>query len=150
MVPMIQAPVSEDAALAAQELRVVFSRLRRRLRELAASDDLTPPQLAVLSRLGKDGTSSVSVLAAQEGVRTQSMAATVAGLEASGLIARHPDPDDGRRQLIRLTAAGADRLGSDREVRGEWLAGAIQERLTADERATLREAVALVDRLTRP
>jgi DNA-binding MarR family transcriptional regulator len=147
---MTTVTVSTDAALAAQELRVVFSRLRRRLRELAASDDLTPPQLAVLSRLGKDGTSTASALAAQEGVRSQSMAATLGGLEAAGLIARHPDPDDGRRQLIRLSPAGVDRLGSDHEARGEWLARAIEERLTPDERTALLRAVGLVDRLTRP
>lgn len=150
MVAVIEAVVSEQAAVAAQELRVVFGRLRRRLRELAASDDLTAPQLAVLTRLGKDGTSSASVLAAQEGVRTQSMAATIAGLEGAGLIERRADPDDGRRQLIRLTAAGADRIGSEREARGEWLARAVQERLTADERATLLAATRLVDRLARP
>ena len=147
---MIEADISEQAALAAQELRVVFGRLRRRLRELAATDDLTPPQLAVLTRLGKDGTSSASVLAAQEGVRTQSMAATVGGLEAAGLIERHPDPEDGRRQLIRLTAAGVDRLAGDHEARGEWLARAIQDRMTDDERATLLAAIDLVDRLARP
>ncbi len=126
MTAVIGSIVSEQAALAAQELRVVYSRLRRRLRELAASDDLTAPQLAVLTRLVKDGTSSASVLAAQEGVRTQSMAATIAGLEQAGLIERHPDPEDGRRQLIRLTAAGVDRVGSDREARDEGLARAMQ------------------------
>ena len=147
---MIEADVSEQAALAAQGLRVAFGRLRRRLRELAASDDLTPPQLAVLTRLGKDGTSSASVLAAQEGVRTQSMAATVAGLETAGLIERHSDPEDGRRQLIRLTPAGVDRIGGDHEARAEWLARAIEERLSDDERAMLLAAIGLVDRLTQP
>ena len=47
--------MTETAAQAARELRVLVSRLRRRLREVAATGDLTPPQVSVLSRLDKAG-----------------------------------------------------------------------------------------------
>src|SRR5271168_4794451 len=38
--------ISESSARAAQELRVVFSRLRRRLKDFATGEDLTPSQTA--------------------------------------------------------------------------------------------------------
>lgn len=90
--------VSGSAARAARDLRVVFSRLRRRLREVYDTRQLTPSQTSVLSRLGKDGDASTSDLAAAERVRPQSMAATLGALDERGLITRRPDPGDGRRR----------------------------------------------------
>jgi hypothetical protein len=52
------ARVSESAVAAARDLRVVFSRLSRRLLEVATDEDLTPSQTAVLIRLVKDGSAS--------------------------------------------------------------------------------------------
>ncbi|MEV7970775.1 MarR family transcriptional regulator [Sphaerisporangium sp. NPDC088356] len=49
---------------------------------------------------------TASELASAEGVRHRSMTATVASLIALGLVERRPDPDDGRRLLIGLTAEG--------------------------------------------
>lgn len=141
------AKVSESSVRAARDLRVVFSRLRRRLREVAAADDLTPPQTAVLLRLIKGGPASTSELAGAERVRPQSMAATVAGLDRHGLIERAPDPHDGRRQVISLTALGRRRAESDRKVRDEWLVRAMQDRFTERERQVINEALALLGRL---
>ncbi len=141
------APVSESAVRAARDLRVMFSRLRRRLREVATADDLTPTQTAVLLRLAKDGPASASQLAGAERVRPQSMAATVAGLDRHGLIDRTPDPRDGRRQLIGLTPAGRRRTESDRKVREEWLVRAMQDRYTEQERQLINDALALLGRL---
>lgn len=140
--------ISESAAAAARDLRVVFSRLRRRLRELATDGDLTPSQTAVLNRLWKDGPSSASGLASAERVRPQSMATIVAALEQRGLIERKPDPEDKRRQLISLTAAGRRRAESNRQVREEWLARAIQERYSERERRVILDALVLLERLT--
>jgi DNA-binding MarR family transcriptional regulator len=139
--------VSDSAALAARDLRVVFSRLRRRLKELAAADDLTPSQTAVLARLIKDGPSSTSQLAGAERVRPQSMATTVAALEQRGLIQRAPDREDGRRQVITLTATGRKRAESARQVREEWLARAMQDTFSEQERHVIVEALALLERL---
>jgi len=101
--------IGESAVTAARELRVLFSRLRRRLRGLAVDDDLTPSQTAVLTRLWKEGASSAGALAGAERVRPQSMATIVAALEQRGLIKRTPDPEDGRRQMVTLTGGGRRR-----------------------------------------
>ncbi|MGZ4584316.1 MAG: MarR family winged helix-turn-helix transcriptional regulator [Mycobacterium sp.] len=140
--------IAESAAAAARDLRVMFSRLRRQLRDLATDGDLTPSQTAVLNRLWKEGASSASVLAGAERVRPQSMATIVAALEQRGLIERTPDPVDGRRQLISVTAAGRRRAESDRQVREEWLARALHERYSERERCVILDALTLLERLT--
>ena len=139
--------VSESAVAAARDLRVMFSRLRRRLLEVATDDELTPSQTAVLIRLVKDGPASTSQLAGAERVRPQSMATTLAGLDRHGLIVRTPDPDDGRRQLIALTPVGRKHAENDRKVREEWLVRAMQDRFTESERRIVNEALALLERL---
>ncbi|MGA8546599.1 MAG: MarR family transcriptional regulator [Mycobacterium sp.] len=139
---------SESAGAAARDLRVMFSRLRRQLREVSTGSDLTPSQTAVLTRLWKEGASSASVLAAAERVRPQSMATILAGLARHDLIRRAPDPDDGRRQVISLTAVGRRRAESDRQVREEWLARAMQERYSERERRVILDALTLLQRLT--
>ncbi|BBZ46075.1 MarR family winged helix-turn-helix transcriptional regulator [Mycobacterium parmense] len=140
--------IDESAAAAARDLRVLVGRLRRRLRGLATDEDLTPSQTAVLIRLWKEGASSASVLAGAEQVRPQSMATIVAALEQRGLVVREPDPRDGRRQLISLTAAGRQRAESNRQVREEWLVRAIHERYSERERRVIIKALALLERLT--
>ena len=139
------AGVSESAVQAASQVRVVFGRVKRRLKALADTDDLTPSQSSVLSRLDKEGPASASELAAAERVRPQSMAAILAGLREAELIERNPDPEDGRRQVVSLTTAGRNRLQGDRKVRQEWLAETLQEHCTESERQTIIKALALLD-----
>jgi DNA-binding MarR family transcriptional regulator len=137
--------ISASAAQAATDVRVVFGRVKRRLKELAESDDLTPSQSSVLSRLDKDGPASASDLATAERVRPQSMAAILAKLLSADLIERHPDPEDGRRQVVSLTTAGRRRIQGDRRIRQEWMARAFQDRCTEAERQTIIKALALLD-----
>jgi DNA-binding MarR family transcriptional regulator len=139
---------TEPAVRVARELRVVFGRLRRRLREVGGEGDLTPSQMSVLSRLDKDGPASASALADAERIRPQSMASTLAALDEHGLLERAPDPDDGRRRLISLTPAGRARLEDNRQAREEWLARTIRDRYSADEVRTLDAALTLLDRLS--
>ncbi|MEU6089418.1 MarR family transcriptional regulator [Streptomyces sp. NPDC047085] len=144
------AHISDSADRAARELRVVFSRLRRRIREVAQDTDLTPSQESALSLVGKHGAATASALAAAEGVRPQSMATTLAGLDQHGLIRRTPDPDDGRRQLVTLTDAGRARVEGNKRLREEWLARAFQDRYTEEERQTVLTALELMERLSQP
>ena len=141
--------VSESAALAAREVRVVFSRLRRRLRETYDRGDLTPSQTSVLSRLDKDGEASVSELAAAEGVRHQSVVTVVGVLVERGLVDRRPDPADGRRQLNFVTESGHAFLEDRRRAGEGWLARALEEQCTEAERRLLLDATAVLDRIVR-
>src|SRR6476620_11942014 len=95
----------------AHELRDTVGRLVRRLR---AEPGPPIPQLAVLGRLDREGPASVSDLAAAERMRPQSMAQTVRDLEDAGLVSRRPDPQDGRRSFVELTAAGLETLHATR------------------------------------
>ncbi|OIK04126.1 MarR family winged helix-turn-helix transcriptional regulator [Streptomyces monashensis] len=144
------ADTSDSATRAARDLRVVFSRLRRRLREVAQDTDLSPSQESALTLVGKHGAATASALAATEGVRPQSMATTLAALEQQGLIRRAPDPADGRRQLVTLTEAGRARVEDNRQARSEWLARAFQERYSEEERQAVLRVLELMDRLSEP
>jgi DNA-binding MarR family transcriptional regulator len=133
-----------DTAPLASELRVVLGQLLRRLR---AEHRFPISQGTVLGRLDREGPRAVSDLAAAERVRPQSMAQTVGDLEDVGLVERRPDPSDGRRASVSLTAAGREALEADRRHREGWLVKAIEEELTPEERRTLGDSVSLLRRL---
>lgn len=140
--------ISTSSVEAATGLRVLFSRLRTRLREVDTAEDLTPSQTSVLIRLYKSGPASTSELAGAERVRSQSMTATLAGLDRLGYLARSADPDDGRRQVITLTPSGRTRAAHRRQAREEWLAKTFQDRYTEAERQHINDALTLLERIT--
>ncbi|WNV86498.1 MarR family winged helix-turn-helix transcriptional regulator [Umezawaea sp. Da 62-37] len=140
---------SPSAVRASREVRAVISRLRRRILNAAEAEDITLGQASVLARLSGEQGVTASALAAAEGVRHQSMTATVAALAALGLVERRPDPDDGRRLLIALTAQGQRRVDEGRQARQEWLAGELQAKCTEQERRAVIAAMAVLERLTR-
>lgn len=127
----------------------MIGRLRRRIRAAAGNGDVSMPQLSVLARLIDNDGLTTSDLAAIEGMRHQSMASTVAGLAAEGLVERRADPGDGRRRLIALTAEGRTQAEGGRQARGEWLAAELEEKCTEEERQTVIAAMAVLERLVR-
>ncbi len=133
-----------DVALSASELRVVLGQLLRRLR---AEHQFPISQGTVLARLEREGPATTSALAAAERVRPQSMAQTIAELGAAGLVARSPDPTDGRQILIELTERGRTTLAEERARREGWLAHAIESELTVEEQETLLRALPILGRL---
>jgi DNA-binding MarR family transcriptional regulator len=133
-----------NQAHVASDLRVVLGQLMRRLR---AEHRFPLSQGAVLGRLDREGGRSVSELATAERVRPQSMAQTVADLEADGLVTRRPDPHDRRRALVELTEQGRAALQADRAQREGWLARAMAEELSPFEMDLLESAVEILRRL---
>jgi DNA-binding MarR family transcriptional regulator len=144
---MKQRPRATNAAAAATELRVLVGQFKRRFREKANLGDLTPSQMAVLRRLGSDGPTTVTGLARTEGMRPQSMGANIAALEAAGLVSGAPDPNDGRQTILSLTAACKERINAGRMAWDDWLLGAIQKSLSAEEQVELERAIELLKRL---
>jgi DNA-binding MarR family transcriptional regulator len=140
--------LSSSALQASREIRTLIGRLRRRILNAAETEDITFGQESVLTRLsGRQGVTA-SELASAEGVRHQSMTTTVASLATLGLVERRPDPGDGRRLLIVLTAQGRQRVDKGRQARQEWLARELQDRCTEAERRTVIAAMAVLERLT--
>jgi DNA-binding MarR family transcriptional regulator len=139
------------AAMAlAMEIHAISGRLKRRLREQASAGDLTQSQTSVLGHLDRHGPTTVTALARLEGVRPQSMGATVAALEAAGLVKGSPDPNDGRQTILSLTPACVALIKNGRAARTDWLLRIIQARLSAQEQAQLAAAIKLLDRLVDP
>jgi DNA-binding MarR family transcriptional regulator len=141
------APQIARASTLAAELRALFGKLKRRLREQAESGDLTPSQVSVLLRLEREGPATVSALARAEGVRPQSMGATVATLETAGLVSGEPDPNDGRRTILSLTQACRNWIAEARTARQDWLTRTIEAKLSPEEQEALAKGVELLKRL---
>src|ERR1700739_1481654 len=136
-----------DASSLAAELHALVGKLKRKLREQASSGDLTSSQGAVLRHLDREGPTTVTALARMEGVRPQSMGATVAGLETLVLVKGSPDARDGRQTILSLTPACREMLRTGRAARHDWLLRAIQTRLSAEEQAQLALSLRLLGHL---
>ncbi|MBO3748923.1 MarR family transcriptional regulator [Streptosporangiaceae bacterium NEAU-GS5] len=135
-----------DAALASA-LRVSLARLNRRLRKQAVGHVLTPTQLATLSSVERNGSMTPGELADQEKVQPPSMTRVIANLEERGLVARSPHPNDRRQVTVSVTEAGAELLKEERRLKEAWLHQRIKE-LTAEERASLRAAAPVLEKLS--
>jgi DNA-binding MarR family transcriptional regulator len=140
-------PDAARASALAGELRVLISKLKRRLREQTHLGDLTWSQLSVLSRLDRDGPATVTTLARADGMRPQSMGANIAVLEAAGLVIGAPDPNDGRQTILSLSPACQEWIKAGRAAREDWLFRAIQTNLAPKEQEELASAVKLLKRL---
>jgi DNA-binding MarR family transcriptional regulator len=140
-------PEEVRAAALAGALRAVVGKLRRRLREHSPTGRLTWSQVSVIGHLEREGPATVTRLALAEGVRPQSMGATVSALEAAGLVVGSPDPGDGRQTIWSLTPASRRWITSFRAAREDWLFGAIRARLSPTQQEALSRAVDLLERL---
>jgi DNA-binding MarR family transcriptional regulator len=104
--------------------------------------------MAVLGALYRNGDLAIGELAAEERVRPPSMTRTVNCLEEDGYVARRPHETDGRQVVVTLTDLGRTTLLADRDRRDAWLATRLRE-LSPDERAVLRAAAPILERLAR-
>ncbi len=144
--PTVQKVARTDAGLAS-ELRISVMRLRRRLaNERHPDNELSMNAMAVLGALYRNGDLAVGELAAHERVQPPSMTRTVNCLERDGYVTRRAHETDGRQVVVALTDSGRTTLLADRRRRDEWLARRLRD-LTPDERAVLRAAAPILERL---
>lgn len=130
----------------ADDLRDVVGRFVRAVR--SETGTATTAQSEVLAELARSGPASVTALAQLRGVKHQSMRLVVARLVAQDWLELLPNPADGRSQLVAPTRAGRAQLKAQQRARADHLAALLAERLSADERAVLRQAIGLLDRLS--
>jgi DNA-binding MarR family transcriptional regulator len=146
MTPTAQT-ASHTASGLASELRLSVMRLARRLRNERHPDNaLGVAAVSALGVLFREGECTIGALAAHERVRPPSMTRTVNCLVDEGYAERRADATDGRQVLVAITDAGRASILADRRRRDAWLAQRLRE-LTPGERALLREAAPLIQRL---
>ena len=118
-------------------LLVLLGRVaREQLDHELAGAGLSLRHLGALGHLRRTPGLSYSELGRRAGVTAQSMQATVAQLEAGGLVARTSRPGRGRTADLQVTAAGVSALQA-----AERAVGVVEERLLADVPAGERAAL---------
>lgn len=115
---------------AATELRESMMAVTRQMRRHRPDNGLTLSQLEILGEVSRSGTTTPAELGARLHVRTQSLTDSINELVGRGLIARRPDANDRRRQLIYLTPAGGELLEADRAERDAWLHDTMRDNLS--------------------
>ncbi|MFI6295790.1 MarR family winged helix-turn-helix transcriptional regulator [Nonomuraea sp. NPDC050790] len=136
-----------DAGLASA-LRVSLARLTRRLRRQAAAHSLTPTQFATLAAVERHSAITPGELAELEKVQPPSMTRVIAGLVERGLLARTPHPTDRRQVTVSVTEPALKLLKEERRQKEAWLTQRLKE-LTPEERAVLRQAAPILEKLSK-
>jgi DNA-binding MarR family transcriptional regulator len=135
-----------DSAADSDELRLLVQRLARRIRNNRADGSMSDTKMGVLFRL-EVSAATPGQLAERERVSPPSMNRTLNALEQAGLVARSPDPDDARKVIVTLTAAGAGLIAETRRLRTEWFGERLAE-LSQDERAALQAVIPVLRHLS--
>jgi DNA-binding MarR family transcriptional regulator len=136
----------------ATALRISVSRLARRLRvertaQGTPESELSDTQFAALSALERHSAMSPGELADHEKVQPPSMTRVIAVLEERGLVMRAPHSTDRRQVVLTVTEEGRAVVHRARRRRDAWLAKRLKE-LTPQERATLRAAAPILEKLS--
>lgn len=128
------------------QVRSAVGRLYRRFRSERPEGSLGDTALAVLTRLHKHGPQTLTELSEHDRVSPASMSQTVNRLTSSGYAVRTRDPDDRRKVLFSTTAEGDELASAARAQRNAWLDQRLQT-LSAEDRAVIARATALLSSL---
>ncbi|MGC4855646.1 MarR family winged helix-turn-helix transcriptional regulator [Micromonospora sp. DT4] len=120
-----------------------FGEATRRATGSAEHRVLDRAAYVILRHLDAAGPQNVSALAARLNLDGSTVTRQVSALQRDGLIARAPDPTDGRGTVISPTAAGLQRMAAVQAARTR-LYGDMLADWSAEDRATL---AALLGRL---
>ncbi|WNG88894.1 MarR family transcriptional regulator [Mycobacterium sp. ITM-2016-00317] len=121
---------SERAFSAATELRESLMAVARQLRRHRPDNGLTLSQMQLLGEISRAGVTTPAELGIRMHVRVQSLTDSLNELESRGLVARRPDENDRRRQLVEITADGVTLLEADRAERDAWLHQTMRDSLS--------------------
>ncbi|WP_189047480.1 MarR family winged helix-turn-helix transcriptional regulator [Aliidongia dinghuensis] len=138
---MVVARKPMEAAELADALGPALLRLVRQFRAGMPAAGLPPAQVMLLKRVLEQPGIGVSALAEAERISRPTVSSQIRQLEAAGLVARLPAPDEDRRRVgLAITPSGRALLNAVKDGWTRWLA----QRLTAlpeSGRATLADAL---------
>lgn len=138
---------TQKAAMAlAEDLRPALLRVSRRLRQEAQRLGASALDITLLAHIKRHPGIGVSGMAELEHMSKPSMSGHIKRLEASGLIARTGDAEDGRRSGLNLTDAGGRQLAAIRQLRNDWLVTRLNL-LSPEDLKSLEEAIEPLRRL---
>jgi MarR family transcriptional regulator, lower aerobic nicotinate degradation pathway regulator len=139
----VNAPFSEMEEMPSWLISRLYAHSHRLLADGFASAGFRGYHFRLLASLQEFGPASQADLGRRTGIDRSDVVAALNELEDRGLIERSADPDDRRRNVITITAAGRKELRALRKV----LAG-IQEKLlaplSAADQATFKRLMARV------
>lgn len=138
--------IAPSDTVLASRLRLAVTRLARKLRK-EAEPGITPTMLAALSSVEQAERLTMRDLCAAEQVQPPTMTRVVAAMVEAGLVAREPDPEDGRVVWVRLTPQGRKLLARSRRRKEAYLVEELRG-LGPRELDVLEEAAGILERLT--
>ena len=111
------------------EFSALITQLRRIVTEIATrvSPGMLPGAYRVFTTIARGEHVTISALADDLGADKGQISRTVRELEDLGLIARTPDPDDGRSVLLAPTPEGTARLAAARSPQQNLLQDALSD-----------------------
>jgi len=144
-----EGPTAQDLEIAGN-LRTVLHRVIKILRRETRNDaELSLTERSTLGMLYNHGELLPSDIARMEKVSTQSVSQVVNHLFELNYIYKNPSTEDKRKVLLSLTPAGKAYVEQLRRDKQEWLAHALHEKVSPEEKeqliAALKVLVKLVD-----
>jgi DNA-binding MarR family transcriptional regulator len=134
---------------ASRRLTYLFKHAARHLADLHAEAlaplDIHVRELGVMLVIDRSEPGSQQEIAERMGVDRTTMVAIIDSLETKGIIARRPDTDDRRRNLIEITPAGHDIL-RQATVASDQAEAQLLAPLNAQDAEQLRDLLARVAR----
>ncbi len=143
----VDGPTAEDLEMAGN-LRTVLHRVIKILRRETRNDaELSLTERSTLGMLYNHGELLPSDIAKLEKVSTQSISQVVNHLFELNYIYKNPSTEDKRKVLLSLTPAGKAYVEQLRKDKQEWLAHALHERVSAEEKVQLVAALKVLTKL---
>ncbi|MGN7820999.1 MarR family winged helix-turn-helix transcriptional regulator [Chitinophaga sp. 22536] len=137
-----------DSFATASSLRLSISNLNKRLRkQVYSTEGFSLSELSTLSYVYQQGAMFPSELAELVKVKNQSMSQILNSLETGGLITRTQSPEDKRKMSVTITPKGKKVVEKTRHERDEWLAEAIEQTLSKEEKKLLTAVLPLLNKI---
>jgi len=147
IVATVSSDLDPDATTYVARLRLVTTRLARRLRHQAdLPQAMTPSRLSALTTISRRGPLRLGDLARKERIGKSSVTRLIATLEAGGYVHRRTDPQDGRSWLIGMTGDGERLLEFANGVADGYLERQLSA-LDKEDREAIDRALPALERL---